>query len=93
MLFVIHNVIALPTEQNGEEEEKQPVKEEGEDNAVKREYDNYRLPLSITPDNYKLEIFTHLNDSEGFAFNGIVEITVSARPKHVSIVSHFVIYA
>lgn len=40
-------------------------------------YDNYRLPTSITPENYKLEIFTHLNDSEGFTFRGIVEITVS----------------
>jgi len=39
-------------------------------------YDNYRLPTSITPENYKVEIFTHLNDSEGFTFRGIVEITV-----------------
>lgn len=40
-------------------------------------YDNYRLPTSIKPENYKLEIFTHLNDSEGFVFRGIVAITVS----------------
>ena len=38
---------------------------------------NYRLPTSITPENYKLEIFTHLNDSEGFLFRGFVAITVS----------------
>lgn len=38
---------------------------------------NYRLPTSITPENYNLEIFTHLNDSEGFLFRGIVAITVS----------------
>lgn len=37
---------------------------------------NYRLPTAITPENYNLEIFTHLNDSEGFLFRGFVEITV-----------------
>lgn len=42
-------------------------------------YDSYRLPKSITPENYKLEVITHLNDteSEGFLFRGIVWITVS----------------
>jgi hypothetical protein len=37
---------------------------------------NYRLPTAITPENYNLEIFTHLNDSEGFLFRGFVAITV-----------------
>ena len=40
-------------------------------------YDSYRLPTSITPENYKLEVITHLNDTEGFIFRGVVWITVS----------------
>lgn len=40
---------------------------------------NYRLPRSITPENYKLEIFTHLNDTEGFIFRGIVTIKVRKK--------------
>ncbi|KAG5673914.1 hypothetical protein PVAND_003915 [Polypedilum vanderplanki] len=84
VFFIYNNVItANPTAQK-EEEEKQPVKEEqqtliADENDEKKVYDNYRLPLSITPDNYKLEIFTHLNDSEGFAFKGIVEITLTVH--------------
>lgn len=39
-------------------------------------YDNYRLPTAITPENYKLEVVTHLNDTEGFVFRGIVWIMV-----------------
>lgn len=56
---------------------------EQQDHHVKAEQNsstsdnNYRLPTSITPENYNLEIFTHLNDSEGFLFRGIVAITVS----------------
>ncbi|XP_070497871.1 aminopeptidase N-like [Chironomus tepperi] len=42
-------------------------------------YDNYRLPSSVVPENYKLDIFTHLNDSEGFIFRGIVEITLNVN--------------
>ena len=39
----------------------------------------YRLPTAITPENYKLEVTTFLNDSaaEGFSFTGVVEILVS----------------
>ena len=44
------------------------------DNAV---YDSYRLPTSVRPENYKLEVITHLNDTEGFLFRGAVWITVS----------------
>lgn len=40
-------------------------------------YDSYRLPTAITPENYKLEVTTHLNDTEGFMFRGVVWITVS----------------
>lgn len=40
-------------------------------------YDSYRLPTSITPENYKLNVVTHLNDTEGFIFRGSVWITVS----------------
>lgn len=40
-------------------------------------YDDYRLPTAITPENYKLNVITHLNDTEGFIFRGSVWITVS----------------
>lgn len=40
-------------------------------------YDNYRLPKAVTPENYKLEVITHLNDTQGFRFRGAVWITVS----------------
>lgn len=39
-------------------------------------YDTYRLPTAVTPENYKLNIITHLNDTEGFLFRGSVWITV-----------------
>lgn len=39
-------------------------------------YDSYRLPTAITPENYRLEVITHLNDTEGFLFRGVVWITV-----------------
>lgn len=40
---------------------------------------DYRLPTSITPENYNLEITTNLNDTDGdgFTFSGVVEIIVS----------------
>lgn len=40
---------------------------------------DYRLPTAVTPENYKLEITTNLNDtdSDGFTFSGVVEIIVS----------------
>lgn len=40
-------------------------------------YNTYRLPTAITPENYKLNVITHLNDTEGFVFRGSVWITVS----------------
>ena len=40
-------------------------------------YDSNRLPTAVTPENYKLEIITHLDDEEGFTFKGNVLITVS----------------
>lgn len=39
--------------------------------------DEYRLPTALTPDYYKLEVITHLGDTEGFRFNGNVRIKVS----------------
>lgn len=42
-------------------------------------YDSYRLPTTVTPENYKLEVITHLNDTEGFLFRGAVWITVSVE--------------
>jgi hypothetical protein len=49
-----------------------------EENATIEEavYDSYRLPTAVTPENYKLEVITHLNDTEGFLFRGVVWITV-----------------
>lgn len=44
-------------------------------------YDSYRLPTAVTPENYRLEVFTHLNDTEGFIFRGIVWITVRTLRK------------
>lgn len=38
---------------------------------------NYRLPRSLSPETYKLQIFTHLNDEDGFKYYGDVRITVS----------------
>lgn len=39
----------------------------------------YRLPLTVHPEHYKLEVITHLNDSvsDGFRFSGRVWIKVS----------------
>lgn len=39
--------------------------------------DDYRLPTAFTPEYYKLEVITHLGDTEGFRFNGNVRIKVS----------------
>lgn len=58
-------------------EQQDHVKSEQNNSTSVAEDNNYRLPTSITPENYNLEIFTHLNDSEGFLFRGIVAITVS----------------
>lgn len=49
-----------------------------EANVEEAIYDSYRLPTAVTPENYKLEVVTHLNDTEGFVFRGLVWITVSA---------------
>lgn len=42
-------------------------------------YESYRLPTAITPEHYKLEVLTHLNDTEGFVFRGSVWITVRIK--------------
>lgn len=57
--------------QNITEDDLQPPQEA---NPV---YDSYRLPVAVTPENYKLNVITHLNDTEGFVFRGNVWITVS----------------
>lgn len=44
-----------------------------------RSADEYRLPTAFTPEYYKLEVITHLGDTEGFRFNGNVRIKVSNR--------------
>ncbi|XP_055379130.1 aminopeptidase N-like [Condylostylus longicornis] len=40
-------------------------------------YDYFRLPRAIKPELYRLEIITHLNDKEGFEFNGKVYIDLN----------------
>lgn len=37
---------------------------------------NYRLPDAIVPENYRLEIITHLGDNNNFTFTGDVWIKV-----------------
>lgn len=39
----------------------------------------YRLPRTIFPELYTLNIFTHINDEEGFKFYGDVRIKVIMR--------------
>lgn len=41
--------------------------------------EKYRLPRSIFPELYELNVFTHLNDEEGFKFYGEVRILVIAK--------------
>lgn len=48
-------------------------------------YESYRLPVAVTPENYKLEVITHLNDTEGFLFRGNVWITVRIKIEFNSI--------
>lgn len=47
--------------------------------VAKKEISNekYRLPKSIRPDYYKLNVLTHINDDEGFKFIGDVSIKAS----------------
>lgn len=57
-----------------------PMQEEQQEVGEARSADgDYRLPTSITPENYNLEITTNLNDTDddGFTFSGVVEIIVS----------------
>lgn len=62
VIFVLHGLAA------------DEVNEPAEDDNF---YDSYRLPTAVTPENYKLEVTTHLNETEGFVFRGVVWITVS----------------
>jgi hypothetical protein len=45
--------------------------------AVNADYEAYRLPKTFHPENYKLQVITHLNDEKGFKFFGKVWIKVS----------------
>lgn len=40
--------------------------------------ESYRLPKTFHPENYRLEIITHLNDEDNFKFYGKVYIRVSS---------------
>lgn len=44
--------------------------------------EKYRLPRTVLPELYKLNIFTHINDEEGFKFYGDVRIKVHTRCLH-----------
>lgn len=44
--------------------------------AVKPAAINYRLPRSVFPEYYALNILTHINDEEGFKYYGDVRIKV-----------------
>lgn len=45
--------------------------------ADKSESEAYRLPNSVRPEFYKLNVFTNLGDENGFKFHGDVAIKVS----------------
>lgn len=73
--FVAVLSVVLALTQAAPEGDNAPVQPPSED-AV---YDSYRLPTAITPENYKLDVITHLNDTEGFIFRGSVWITVRTK--------------
>lgn len=56
--------------------------------------EKYRLPRTVLPEFYKLNIFTHINDDEGFKFYGDVRIKVHTHThihtKYVFFCLHFV---
>lgn len=45
--------------------------------------EKYRLPRTVLPEFYKLNIFTHINDDEGFKFYGDVRIKVHTHAIYV----------
>lgn len=48
----------------------------GTTRAVTKPTPNYRLPRTIFPEHYKLNVLTHINDDEGFKYYGDVRIKV-----------------
>lgn len=52
---------------------------------------NYRLPAEVMPENYKLEILSHLGVEENFDFDGKVWIQVRDRAQN-SFATIFCIY-
>lgn len=51
-------------------------------------YNHYRLPTSVRPEHYRLEIATHLDDHKGFDFSGLVEITLNVFENANNITLH-----
>lgn len=51
-------------------------------------YNHYRLPTSVRPEHYRLEINTHLNDERGFEFSGLAEITIQVLENANNITLH-----
>lgn len=53
--------------------------------------EKYRLPRTVLPELYKLNIFTHINDEEGFKFYGDVRIKVRTHT-HSCLCLHFIFF-
>lgn len=51
-------------------------------------FDKYRLPDSVRPEHYKLTIFTHINDDEGFKYYGDVRITINILESTKNVTLH-----
>lgn len=50
--------------------------------VIRGEENEYRLPQTLIPENYKLRILTHLGpEEENFKFTGEVKIVVSTNRK------------
>ncbi len=48
----------------------------GHDELDVKTHNSYRLPTSVRPEHYKLEVITHLGDDDGYEFSGKVWIKV-----------------
>ena len=77
-LVTLLSVFLLLSKVNGDSDA--PLEPPHEDSV----YDSYRLPTAVTPENYKLDVTTHLNETEGFLFRGSVWITVRTKTSNSS---------
>ncbi|KAJ6638815.1 Aminopeptidase N [Pseudolycoriella hygida] len=49
---------------------------------------NYRLPTSLKPEHYKLQVVTHLGDNDGFKFSGKVWIKITCEQDSKNVTLH-----